>query len=35
MKIPLKEQIKAREHTPCYLNLNLPYNEYKKEGVRK
>ena len=35
MKIPSKEQIKAREHTPCYLNLNLPYNEYKKEGVRK
>lgn len=31
MKIPSKEQIKAREHTPYYLNLNLPYKEYIKK----
>lgn len=30
MKIPSKEQIKAREHTPYFLDFNLPYNEYKK-----
>lgn len=30
MKIPSEEQIKAREHTPYFLDFNLPYNEYKK-----
>lgn len=32
MKIPSKEQIKAREHTPYYLNLNMPYTEYLKKN---
>lgn len=27
LKIPSKEQIKAREHTPYYLNLDLPYEK--------
>ena len=30
MKIPSKKQIKAREHTPYFLDFNLPYDEYKK-----
>ena len=30
MKIPSKEQIKAREHTPYFLDLNLPYKDYIK-----
>ena len=33
MEIPSKKQIKEREHTPYYLDFNLPYNEYsKKQG---
>lgn len=32
MKIPSKEQIKAREHTPYYLDLNMPYTEYLKKN---
>lgn len=35
MKIPSKKQIKEREHTPYYLNLDLPYAEYIREGERK
>ncbi len=27
MEIPSKEQIKAKEHTPYFLDLNLPYEE--------
>lgn len=32
MKIPSDEQIKAREHTPYFLDLNLPYKDYKKSN---
>lgn len=28
MKMPTKKQIKEREHTPYFLDLNLPYKEY-------
>lgn len=31
MEIPSKEQIKAREHTPYFLDLNLPYKQYIKK----
>ena len=35
MKIPSKKQIKEKEHTQYFLDLNLPYKEYKKkEGKR-
>lgn len=30
MKIPSKEQIKAREHTPYFLDLTLSYKNYIK-----
>lgn len=35
MKIPSEEQIKFREHTPYYLNFDLPYDEYKKARIEK
>lgn len=35
MKIPSKEQIKAREHTPYFLDLNLPYKEYINNQTNK
>lgn len=31
MEIPSKEQIKAREYTPYFLDFNLPYNQYIKK----
>lgn len=31
MQIPSPEQIKKSEHTPYFLDLNLPYSEYKKK----
>ena len=34
MQIPSKEQIKEREHTPYFLDLNLPYEEYKKKNMK-
>lgn len=30
MRIPSPEEIKRKEHTPYFLDLNLPYEEYKK-----
>jgi len=30
MKIPSQEEIKRKEHTPYFLDLNLPYIKYKK-----
>lgn len=35
MKIPSEEQIKFKEHTPYYLNFDLPYDEYKKARIEK
>ena len=32
MKIPSKEQIKAREHTPFYLDFDMPYTDYLKKS---
>lgn len=31
MKIPTHDEIVAKEHTPYFLDLNLPYEEYKKK----
>ena len=31
MKLPSKEQIKAKEHTPYFLDFNLPYKDYIKK----
>ena len=30
MVIPTKKEIKAKEHTPYFLDLHLPYSEYQK-----
>lgn len=35
MQIPSKKEIKEREHTPYYLDFNLPYSEYLKKGSGK
>lgn len=35
MKIPSKEEIKAREHTPYFLDLNLPYADYKNRKRKR
>ena len=32
MQIPSKEQIKKSEHIPYFIDLNMPYSEYKKKG---
>ena len=35
LKIPSDEEIKKREHTPYFLDLNLPQEEYKKQMKKK
>lgn len=35
MKIPTEEQIKQKEHTPYFLDLNLSYEEYKQKKKKK
>jgi len=35
MKIPSEEEIKNKEHTPYFIDLNMPYEEYIKSHKKK